>query len=227
MAYPQGDAAAVADTAKMLVNAESPVLIADHYARGASGIKHLVELAEVLQCPIIDTSGRLNCPSRHPLNQSGRARFHVGQADVVVGLEMSDFWASLNSYRDQVHRTSRPILKAGAKTVSIGTSDLYMKSNFQDFQRFADVDLAIAADAETTLPALIEQVKRLVNGEQKAAYEARGKKLAANHRADFERARVDATYGWDESPVTTARLAPKCGRRSRTRIGRWCRPPLR
>ena len=206
VAFPQGDSAAVAETARLLVNAESPVLIADRYARTANAAKHLVELAEVLQCPIIDTSGRLNCPTRHGLNQSGRARFHVGQADVVLGLEMNDFWASLNSYRDQVHRTSRPILKAGAKTVSLGTSDLYMKSNFQDFQRFADVDLAIAADAETTMPALIEQVRRLVNGEQKAAYEARGKKLHAAHRADYERARVDATYGWDESPITTARL---------------------
>src|SRR5581483_3883146 len=122
------------------------------------------------------------------------------------GLEMSDFWALLNSYRDQVHRSSRSIVKAGAKTVSLGSGDLYMKSNFQDFQWFPDVDLAIAADAETTMPALIEHVRHLVNGEQKAAYEARGKKLVANHRADFERARVDATYGWDASPISTARL---------------------
>jgi acetolactate synthase I/II/III large subunit len=203
---PQGDPGAVAETARMLVNAESPVLIADRYARSAAGAKHLVALAEVLQCPIIDTSGRLNCPTRHPLNQSTRARSHVAQADVILGLEMSDFWSLLNSYRDQVHRSSRSIVKAGARTVSLGSGDLYMKSNFQDFQRFADVDLAIAADAEATMPALIEQVRRLVNGEQKAAYEARGKKLAASHRADFERARVDATYGWDASPISTARL---------------------
>jgi len=206
VAYPQGDSGAIAETARLLVDAESPVLIADHYARTAAGAKHLVELAEVLHCPIIDTSGRLNAPTRHPLNQSGRARQHISQADVIVGLEMSDFWASINSYRDQLHRTSQRIIKANARTVSLGSGDLYMKSNFQDFQRFPDIDLAIAADAETTMPALIEQVRRLVNGEQKASYEARGKKLAANHRADFERARIDATYGWDASPISTARL---------------------
>jgi acetolactate synthase I/II/III large subunit len=206
VASPQGDPAAVAETARMLVDAENPVLIADRYARTAAGARHLVELAEALQCPIIDTSGRLNCPTRHPLNQSARARSHVAQADVILGLEMSDFWALLNSYRDQLHRSSRPIVKANAKTISLGSGDLYMKSNFQDFQRFADVNLAIAADAETTMPALIDEVRRRVNGEQKAVYEARGKKLAASHRADFERARVDATYGWDASPITTARL---------------------
>ena len=31
-----------------------------------------------------------------------------------------------------------------------------MKSNYQDFQRYPEVDLAMAADAEATLPALIE-----------------------------------------------------------------------
>ncbi len=206
VAYPQGDSGAVAETARLLVDAEAPVLIADRYARTADGARHLVELAELLHCPVIDTSGRLNCPSRHPLNQSGRARGHISRADVVLGLELSDFWASINSYRDQVHRSSQPILKPGAKTISLGSGDLYMKSNFQDFQRFADVDLAIAADAETTMPALIEAVRRRVNGEQKALYEDRGNKLAAAHRADFERARIDATYGWDASPITTARL---------------------
>jgi acetolactate synthase I/II/III large subunit len=206
VAYPQGDPGAVAETARLLVDAENPVLIADRYARSPDGAKRLVELAQVLQCPIVDTSGRLNCPTRHSLNQSGRGRALIGQADVILGLEMNDYWALLNSYRDQVHRSSRPIVKASARTISLGSGDLYMKSNFQDFQRFADIDLAIAADAEATMPALIEQVRRLVNGEQKAAYEARGRKLAAAHRASFERARVDATYGWDASPISTARL---------------------
>jgi acetolactate synthase-1/2/3 large subunit len=206
VANPQGDSGAVAETARLLVNAESPVIIADRYARTPTGSKHLVALAEVLQCAIIDTSGRLNMPSRHPLNQSSRARGHVAQADLVLGLEMSDFWNSLNSFKDGTQRSSRHIARADARTISIGTGDLYTKSNYQDFQRFEDIDLAIAADAEATMPALIEAVKKLVNGEQKAAYEARGKKLAASHRADFERSRLDATFGWNDSPITTARL---------------------
>jgi len=36
----------------LLVDAENPVLIADRYARSPDGAKRLVELAEVLQCPI-------------------------------------------------------------------------------------------------------------------------------------------------------------------------------
>ena len=34
---------------------KNPMLIADRYVRSLDGAKRLVELAEVLQCPIIDT----------------------------------------------------------------------------------------------------------------------------------------------------------------------------
>jgi acetolactate synthase-1/2/3 large subunit len=207
IAAPQGDSNAVAETARLLVDAESPVLVADRYARSPVGTKLLVELAEVLQCPVIDTSSRLNMPSRHPLNQSGRARGLVSQADVILGLEMTDFWSSLNTYRDQLHRTSRRITKAGARTLSIGSGDLYIKSNYQDFQRFQEVDVAIAADAEATMPTLIESVKKLVGSGHRANFEQRGKKLAEAHLAELQRARVDATYGWDSSPISTARIS--------------------
>jgi acetolactate synthase-1/2/3 large subunit len=204
---PQGDSGAVAETAELLVKAENPVLVADRYVRTDKGAKLLAELAEALQCPVVDTSGRLNIASRHPLNQSGRARGLIAQADVILGLEMSDYWSTLNSYRDQVQRTSRKIVKDTARTISLGCGDLYIKSNYQDFQRFAPVDVAITGDGESTLPFLIEQVKKLAGKDKRAAYEARGKKYADNHRADYERAKNDAVYGWDESPVSTARLS--------------------
>jgi thiamine pyrophosphate-dependent acetolactate synthase large subunit-like protein len=57
------------------------------------------------------------------------------------------------------------------------------------------------------MPALIEQVKRLITPAQRASFEARGGKLGTDHMADFQRARTDATYGWDASPITTARLS--------------------
>ena len=147
---------------------------------------------------------------------------------MILGLEMSDFWASINSYRDQLHRSSRPIVKANAKTISLGSGDLYMKSNFQDFQRFPDIDLAIAADAETTMPALIEQVRRLVNGEQKAIYEARGKKLAAEPPRRL-RARARPTRPMAGTPARSVPrdFAWRYGPRSRTRTGRWSRRRLR
>jgi acetolactate synthase I/II/III large subunit len=202
---PQADSGAVAELAKMLVAAESPVLVCDRLTRTPAAMAHLVELAETLQCAVVDVGGRMNFPSRHPLNQSFR-RASLDQADVILGLEMNDIWASVNSFTDRIVRTTRSTAKKGAKVVTLGTRDLYIKSNFQDFARYQEVDLAIAGDGETSLPALTEAVKRLVDAGRKPAYEARGKKLAAAQLASLEQARSEATVGWDASPISVARL---------------------
>ena len=80
----------MAETARLLVAAENPVLIADRAARTEAGMKSLVELAETLQAPVIDRAGRMNFPSRHPLNHTDRSRALVANADVIVGLEVAD-----------------------------------------------------------------------------------------------------------------------------------------
>jgi acetolactate synthase I/II/III large subunit len=203
---PQADSGSIAELAKMLVAAQSPVIICDRLARTPAGMTRLVELAETLQCAVVDNAGRMNFPSRHPLNQSGRRGAIISQADVILAIEMNELWGSLNAFSDRIVRTSRPITKKDAKIVTLGTRDLYMKSNYQDFGRYQEVDMAIAGDGEASLPALTEAVKRLIDEGRKQAYEARGKRYAEARHAMIERAKSDATMGWDASPITTARM---------------------
>ncbi len=198
---PAGDPTAVAELAKLLVASENPVLLGGQAVRTAQGMKLLVELAELLQAPV--SGGKF--PSRHPLNQAAGGL--VRNADLIVGLEVADFWGTVNNYRDQLERSSRPLTKPGTKLVSISPTDLYLKSNYQDFQRYTELDMAIAADAEATLPSLIEACKRLITSDRRRVYEERGKKLAAAHAQASEQARTAATYGWNASPISTARLS--------------------
>jgi acetolactate synthase-1/2/3 large subunit len=206
-APPQGDSGAVAEAARLLVQAENPVIVVDRTARTQAGIEHLVELAELLQAPVIDKAGRMNFPTRHPLNQSSRSGRLVADADVILGLEVADFWSTVNSFHDQMHRSSRSIMKTGAKLISITSGDLYMKANYQDFFRYTGVDVAMAADAEATLPALIEETKRQITADRKRLFYDRGAKLAAVRRQSLEDARTEATYAWDASPISTGRMA--------------------
>jgi acetolactate synthase-1/2/3 large subunit len=205
-APPQGDSGAVAEAARLLVAAASPVLVADRAARTPAGLARLVELAETLQAPVIDQWGRLNFPTRHPLNHSDNARALIANADVVLGLELTDFWGTVNAYRDQLTRSSRRAAKTGAKLISINSGDLFLKSNNQDFQRYPEVDLAIAADAEATLPSLIEAVRRLLTGDRRRVIAERGAAMAADRQRLLDQAREAASYGWDASPISTARL---------------------
>ena len=199
---PAGDAAAVAAAAKLLVAAENPVVLADRAVRTADGLKLLVELAETLQAPVV--GGKF--PTRHPLSQAG-GRALLANADVILSLEVPDLWGTLNTVRDQLHRTTTSIPKSSTKVISVSAEDLFLKSNYQDFQRYPEVDIAIAADAEATLPYLIEACKRLITSDRKNAFAERGKKLADAHRQGIERARTEASYGWDSSPISTARLS--------------------
>jgi acetolactate synthase I/II/III large subunit len=203
---PAADPAALEQTAKMLVGAENPVLIADRMARTQAGMDRLVELAELLQCAVIDQGGRTNFPTLHPLNQGGRGRGVIGQADVIVGFELGDPWLALNSFRDRIVRGSSSNVRPGVKVVHIEARDLAPRSNYQEQGRFQDVDLVINADGETSLPYLIEACRRLMPAGRADALKARGAKLAAAGLASLEQVRDRAAIGWDASPISTARM---------------------
>ena len=202
---PQGDSGSVVEAAKLLVAAENPVVIAGHVVRSQASMQQFIEFAEALQVPVIDQGG--NLPSRHPLNQSLGGRGLIPNADVIIGLDVEDFWGALHNYRDQLHRSSQALTRGNVKLITITSRDLYLKSNYQDFERFQDVDVAMAADAEVTLPALTEAIKKLSTDDRKRVFQDRGTKLAAARQKAVERARVDATYGWDASPISPARLS--------------------
>jgi acetolactate synthase I/II/III large subunit len=203
---PQGDSGAVKEAARLLANAEHPVIVVDRAARTPNGIKLLVELAESLQAAVVDQGGRMNFPKTHYLNRPPNV---IGQADVIIGMELSDFWGVVNGFVDNGDNGigfNETKIKPGTKLISINSVELITKSNYQDFQRFQVVDVSMPADAEATLPALIEAVKSAIPNDRKAAITQRGeafRKAYANGRENVKKA---AAIAWDASPISTARL---------------------
>jgi acetolactate synthase I/II/III large subunit len=203
---PQGDSGAVKEAARLLANAQNPVIVADRAARTENGIRLLVQLAEALQAPVVDQGGRMNFPKTHYLSRPPTA---VNNADVILGLELSDFWATVNAYIDNGEHgiginTSR--IKPDTKLISINSSELLTKANYQDFQRFQSVDVSMPADAEATLPALIEAVRAAIPSDRKAAIEKRGEAAKKAYADAKERTKQAAALAWDASPISTARL---------------------
>jgi len=206
-AVAQGEDSAVAELARMLVQAESPLIIADRGIPGPNGVfSHLQELAELLQCAVVDAGGRLNFPNQHPLCQNMRRKAVTAQADFILGLDVTDFWGMTHSYRDQVHRTSHSLLRPGAKTASITSADQFIRPNYQSFQRYPGVDFEVSGDGAATLPILIEAVKKLVSKSHKSNFEDRGKKLGEARRSAIQRVKANAAAEWDAKPISTARM---------------------
>ena len=188
---PQGDSAAVAEAARMLVNAERPMIMTERTARTPEGMKLMIELAETLQAPV-SSNERMDFPNRHPLAGTGFANY---DPDVTISLEVND-----------VSNTARAARARNAKTISISSIDLSHKANIQEFGKYSEVDLDIGADAQATLPALIEQCRKLITPDRGRAMQERGAKLAAAHKEARQRNIELAAVGWDASPVSLNRL---------------------
>jgi acetolactate synthase-1/2/3 large subunit len=185
---PQGDMAAVREAAKMLVTAQAPLINCQRAARTPVGMKLVTELAELLQCPVNGNGERMHIPSHHPLAGNGYQGYST---DLVLNLEVQ----------------GGGVPPSGAKSISISSLDLFMKSNIQDFQPMSQADLPIAGDAEATLPSLIEEVKKQITADRKRVFEERGKKIAEAHSKQREQAIAEARWAWDQSPISLARLA--------------------
>lgn len=203
---PRGDDNAVREAARLLAQARAPVIVADRLARSQNGVDMLVQLAETLQAPVIDKGGRMNFPTNHPLCQTFAGRSLLRRADVILGLELNDTWGTLKRMRDLVHPDQTQVANPEAKVISIGSESLFLKPNYQNFQRFQPVTLAIAGDGEATLPGLIEAVRKELTDAGRARIAER-EVVSRRAHEEMRKTAVDAArHGWDASPVSTARL---------------------
>lgn len=191
---PQGDANAVRQAAQWLVEAERPLIRSQKLARTPAGWDRLLELAELLEVPV-DVGGYASWqdfPSWHALYGNGGPGY---RPDLIIGLELNDMAGPV--------RTTR---QTGGRTVSICSEYLFQGTNIHDFGGYSEVDLAIAADAEATLPALIEEVRQLIARNDTRRFEIRGEKIAAAHKQIREQEIAEARHGWNASPISVPRM---------------------
>ena len=143
----------VMDAAKALLDAENPVIHAGQGVLYAEATDDLVELAELLQAPVMTTmAGKSAFPEKHPLSLgSGSGVMNraclqfVSKADVVLGIG-----ASFTR-----HGMSMPI--PGRKTIIHATNDPI------DIDKNYAVDYPIIGDAKLVLRQFIDACKDLLS----------------------------------------------------------------
>jgi thiamine pyrophosphate-dependent acetolactate synthase large subunit-like protein len=201
----QADADTIKEASRLLSEAQSPVILADYLGRNNESVLSLVELADLLAIPVIDLGARLNFPNTHPLSLTGKNRELIGNADVIMGLDVTDLFGALVRH-DAMSHTSAPAIKPGCKVIHATLADLAVRGWTTDFQELAPVDLPIVADTRVFLPALIEEIRR--QGKfSKTVVEERRKYLAAQHEEIRARWQSELKKRWDERPISPPRLA--------------------
>jgi len=181
---PHADPRAIEDAADRLVAARFPVIITEFLGRRPAATASLCRLAELLAAPLVDLSaeysGRPSVPSAHPLDMTGARQEVLGEADVVLALDVSNLLGALG-VTDRSTREVR-LLNEQARLISISLEDYAARSWAHTFQSLLPVDLPIAADAALALPSLVAAVEdRLRRDRDAASRHTRTERIRARH----------------------------------------------
>ena len=208
-AHKTADSTQVKQIAKGLVEAQNP-RIAVGRLRTPEGVKAAVELAELVGASVSTaaTSGPMSFPQRHPLCGPGAGT----EYDYTLGLERSAgaqfSWALTPGANAFIAGpVTSKISGRDAGGIGFGGLDgLARGSGGRDNSG----PLPIEADAEASIPLLIEEVKRQLTADKRARIQQRAAKHArANHDArvtELTLAVESKRAGWNGSPISTARL---------------------
>ena len=201
----QADYDAIKEVAQLLSSAQNPVILADYVGRNNDAVMSLVALADLLSIPVIDLGARLNFPNTHALNLTGRNRELIANADVVLGLDVTDLYGALVRSDPDTH-ANVPATKPGCKVINVTLKDIVVRSWTSDFQELAPVDVPIVANTRVFLPALAEEIKKQ-NKFSRSVVEDRRKALSVHHEEIHARWQADLKKRWDERPIAPPRLA--------------------
>jgi thiamine pyrophosphate-dependent acetolactate synthase large subunit-like protein len=197
-------------TGRWLLEAEWPVIIADWLGRTEEGFHALIELAELLNIPVLDRGGRLNFPSLHPLNLTGQEKTVVSQADLILALDVADLHGALVTWKSVgTKRVPISLLSPKARIIHVDLKGLLMRSWAQDYDKLTEVDLSIHAETRVFLPELVRRLReeKGLLAKVSPVIEQRGRKLR-RLRAELEaRIKVEAQEKWEEKPISSIRLA--------------------
>ena len=207
-ALPTALGTALTEAARWLVEAERPVVVADYLGRSREAVAALVELADLLALPVVDRGSRFNFPSTHRFDLTDAAADLLGEADLVLALDLLDLQSPLTTV-DRTTRQVRSLLPPGARVIDLSTRDLLLRSWSQDVGGLHPADLAITAETRVALPELLSTCREAVlrTPTLKPRIEARAARLEARHRALVDRARAETERQWEAKPVSLPRLA--------------------
>ncbi len=198
------DATRVREIAKGLVDAQNP-RIAVGRLRTPDGSKRAVELAELVGActSTAATGGPMSFPQRHPLCGPGADTKY----DYVLGLETAGAQAAIVGAN-----LATIVSERDPHGIGFGGLDGSVFGGGRGGRggRGGPSAAPIQADAEASLPLIIEEVKRQLTSDKKALIQARIAKHAdANHQARVDalaKALESKRAGWNGSPISTARV---------------------
>lgn len=174
--------------AKMLDDAENPLIYTRYLGRNPEAVPSLVELSELLSLPVFETPGYMNFPTDHPLHMGYDVTPYLPEADLVLVIDSSSWppWYPPGSILEN----------SEAKIVFMDLDPLQTKYPSHGYP----ADMLITADSALALPAITEAAEPMLEGSADRVQE-RHKRWEAEHKKLREEWRNEALSVKDDHPI--------------------------
>ncbi|MFN4283393.1 MAG: thiamine pyrophosphate-binding protein [Alphaproteobacteria bacterium] len=164
-AEPSASPADVAEVARLLLAAKSPVLLMGRGSRAQDAWERRVALAELIGAPVVTSlRERAVFPTEHPLHVGppsgwlrGAPKEAIAKADLIVALD----WIDLGGYLQQLKKDSAAI---GAKIVHVSLESVLHNGWNMDYFALPPADISIMAGADAFVGQLLDAVNAETNG---------------------------------------------------------------
>lgn len=155
---PTADPRGVEELARLLVEAHNPVIIPEELGRTVGAVARLVEVAELLGAPVVETrdSGYVNFPRTHPLHGGNDPGSYLKDADLVFLVDAVRPWHPLSA------------APRGATVAVLGANPLRPELPYWG----VSVDLCLVGEAESSLGQLAERLTARIAGDATRARRA-------------------------------------------------------
>ena len=221
-APPTGNAHAISEAAKALMEAEWPVLIVEEIGLTPGGPEALVSLAELLGVPVIEQGPAFNLSNRHPLNVTGANADVLKDADLVVAVGVRQLE---NALKRPVHeagtvpeglprmpsshmRRYESLVPSSTKFVRIGLDDYGIKSWDASYGRLLPTDVPILGEGTQVLQEMLRVCEGSMNGGVQKKASERAARAGEIHSSVQDQVQRDLKEKWwEQRPTSTARLA--------------------
>lgn len=174
------DPGGLARAARILADADRPLVITGRTGARPGAVDALVQVAELLGCPVADQRDRISFPPRHPL-YAGDGGDELTRADVVLVLDSEVPWVPVHG---------APPTDATVVQIDVDCVKATMPTWTYP------VDLALTADTSVALPLLAEQLRGLATPASTERWEARRREVS--RRLEAARRRWESLGGGTE-----------------------------
>lgn len=191
------DEGGIAQLADLLANAKNPVIVAEDAGRAVKAVGHLVAIAELLGCNVVETrsTGSINMPRNHPLHGGFEPKTAVAGSDVIFLVSVIAPWHPASV-------TPSP----NAKVAVLDENPHRIELPFLGVQS----DLCLAGEVESSLERLLAALQRRI-GKDDAARRARAADLKAQNDARRQKWRDEARALATQKPMDTRWVAHEIG----------------